>query len=71
MTAVRARQRSKHVPMRSCVGCRSGAAKREFTRVVRSPEGTAEVDPTGKRSGRGAYVCHDPKCWEQAVNRGG
>jgi predicted RNA-binding protein YlxR (DUF448 family) len=36
-------------------------------RVVRTPEGTIEVDPRGKRAGRGAYVCRDPQCWQTAL----
>jgi len=44
----------RHVPQRTCVGCRTVRPKRELVRVVRTPEGTVELDPTGKRSGRGA-----------------
>jgi predicted RNA-binding protein YlxR (DUF448 family) len=40
-----------------------------MTRVVRAPDGAVEIDPTGKRSGRGAYVCTDGACWEQALKR--
>lgn len=59
------------MPQRTCAGCRSTTAKRELIRLVRDPEtGAAEPDPTGKRAGRGAYLCHDPKCWEQAVRKG-
>lgn len=52
--------------MRLCLGCQQMKAKRELIRVVRTPAGTVEVDPTGKRSGRGAYVCPDPACLEAA-----
>jgi len=56
-------QRPKHVPQRTCVGCRTILAKRQLVRIVRTPDGVV-VDPTGKRSGRGAYL-HDRKsCWE-------
>jgi predicted RNA-binding protein YlxR (DUF448 family) len=40
-------------------------------RVVRDAEGHVVHDPTGKRAGRGAYLCHSPACWEQALKRGG
>ena len=52
----------KKIPMRMCVVCREMKEKRQLLRVVRTPEGTVEIDEKGKRSGRGAYVCSDPKC---------
>jgi hypothetical protein len=61
--------RPKHVPQRTCVGCRTTSAKREFVRVVRTPEGTVEVDPTGKRNGRGAYLCARRECWDEALKK--
>lgn len=57
----------RHVPERTCVGCRAVRPKRELVRVVRTPEGTVELDPTGKRSGRGAYLCRNVACLEAAV----
>lgn len=62
--------RRKHVPLRSCIACRQKRSKRELIRVVRTPEGRIEVDPKGKRSGRGAYLCYDPECWDAALERG-
>jgi predicted RNA-binding protein YlxR (DUF448 family) len=62
--------RPRHVPQRTCVGCRTTASKRGLVRVVRSPEGRVAVDPTGKANGRGAYVCASPACWEVALKRG-
>ena len=59
--------RRKHVPLRSCIACRQKLPKRELVRIVRTPEGTIEIDPKGKRSGRGAYLCRQQQCWEQAV----
>ena len=47
----------KKVPMRMCVGCREMKEKRELIRIVRTPEGETLMDPTGKKSGRGAYLC--------------
>jgi hypothetical protein len=60
--------RQKHVPQRTCVACRETGAKRALIRLVRTPEGTVEVDPTGKRNGRGAYLCARVSCWERGVN---
>ncbi|MEX0786762.1 MAG: YlxR family protein [Dehalococcoidia bacterium] len=59
--------RPKHVPQRTCVGCRTTSAKRDFARIVRTPEGSVEVDVDGRRSGRGAYVCANRSCWEAAL----
>ena len=59
--------RPKHVPQRMCVSCRERSAKRDLVRIVRTPEGAVEVDLTGKRNGRGAYLCDDPACWERAL----
>lgn len=59
--------RKKHVPMRTCVGCRSSMPKRDLIRVVRDPEGQVELDLTGKRSGRGVYICPSEECLQKAV----
>ena len=59
--------RPKHVPQRMCVSCRERSAKRTLIRIVRTPEAAVEVDLTGKRNGRGAYLCDDPACWERAL----
>src|SRR5690349_10806810 len=69
--AARARQplRPRHVPQRTCIACRSTSSKREFIRLVRTPDNRVEVDPTGKKSGRGAYLCNQASCWEQALKR--
>jgi predicted RNA-binding protein YlxR (DUF448 family) len=61
--------RKKHVPQRTCVACRQIKNKRELVRVVRAPEGLAEVDETGKKSGRGAYVCRSASCWRKALEK--
>ncbi|HBK86474.1 MAG TPA: DUF448 domain-containing protein, partial [Firmicutes bacterium] len=52
----------RRVPERMCVGCKAMRPKRELIRVVRSPEGEVSLDMTGKKSGRGAYVCHNVSC---------
>jgi len=68
-TSAQPTNRPKHVPQRTCIGCRTTSAKREFVRVVRTPEGTVEVDPTGRRNGRGAYLCARKECWEEALKK--
>lgn len=62
--------RQKHVPQRTCVACRQKDAKRQYVRIVRTPEQTVDVDPTGKANGRGAYLCARRSCWEQALVTG-
>ncbi|MEA3377439.1 MAG: YlxR family protein [Chloroflexota bacterium] len=62
--------RRKRIPQRTCVGCRTVRPKRELVRIVRTPEGCVTVDETGKRSGRGAYLCPEPSCWERALSKG-
>ncbi len=59
--------RVRKIPQRMCVGCREMKSKKELIRIVRTPEGNIEVDSTGKKSGRGAYICPDPGCFKQAV----
>lgn len=59
----------KKIPMRMCVGCREMKEKRDLIRIVRTPEGEAVLDPTGKRSGRGAYVCRQAECLRRAIRQ--
>ena len=61
-------KRVKHVPQRTCVGCRQTLAKRSLIRIVRTSEGL-RVDPTGKIPGRGAYLHDQRSCWESG-NKG-
>ncbi len=56
----------KKIPMRRCVGCNEHKPKAELLRVVRDPEGGISLDFKGKKSGRGAYICHDIKCLRKA-----
>lgn len=63
-------QRPRHVPERTCVACRQQRPKRELLRVVRTPQGRVELDPTGKKSGRGAYLCAKRSCWDLALRKG-
>ena len=59
----------KHIPQRTCVGCGQIRSKREMVRVVRTLDGGVEIDETGKRSGRGAYLCRRQECWEVALKK--
>lgn len=56
----------KKIPMRKCTGCGESFPKRDLIRVVRSPEGEVSLDFTGKKSGRGAYVCKSSTCFKKA-----
>ncbi len=56
----------KHIPHRTCVGCREVQPKRTLIRIVRGPNGV-EVDLTGKKPGRGAYIHNQQSCWEYAL----
>jgi hypothetical protein len=53
-----------------CAACRERDAKRTLYRVVRTPEGAVEPDPTGRRNGRGAYLCARASCWQKALAGG-
>lgn len=61
--------RPKHVPQRTCIACRSTDAKRELLRLVRTTDGSVEVDPSGKKAGRGAYLCKTQACWDKGLNK--
>lgn len=54
--------RAKKIPMRMCTGCGEVKPKKELVRVVKDPDGNVSLDLTGKKAGRGAYVCKNPKC---------
>ena len=53
-------------PMRMCLGCNEMRPKKELMRVVKSPEGEISLDFTGKKNGRGAYICRSTECFEKA-----
>ena len=57
----------RHVPQRTCIVTRQTGDKRRLIRLVRTPEGRVEVDATGKRNGRGAYLTADRAVWERAL----
>ncbi len=56
----------KKLPMRMCLGCGEMKLKKELIRIVKSPEGEISLDFTGKKSGRGAYICHNAECLQKA-----
>ena len=66
MTRKKSSLRRTRVPQRTCVVCRAKSDKRALMRLVKTPEGVF-VDPSGKQNGRGAYLCDDPGCWDQAT----
>ena len=60
-------KRPQKTLQRMCVGCREMKEKKTLFRIVRDPEGNVSLDPTGKKSGRGAYICNSRSCFEKAV----
>ena len=61
----------RKIPMRQCTGCREMKSKKEMMRVLRTPEGEILLDATGKKNGRGAYLCYDAVCLEKAMKNKG
>ncbi len=59
-------QKTRKIPQRQCVGCREMKDKKALLRIVKTPEGEILLDSTGKKSGRGAYVCPDQECLKKA-----
>jgi predicted RNA-binding protein YlxR (DUF448 family) len=57
----------KKIPPRLCIGCQEQHPKKELVRIVRSPDGDFSVDLTGKKAGRGAYICNNKECFDKAV----
>jgi predicted RNA-binding protein YlxR (DUF448 family) len=57
----------KKIPQRTCIGCRSVRGKKELIRIVRTPEGQVVLDVTGKKAGRGTYICPSVECMEKAL----
>ncbi len=58
--------KTKKIPMRMCIGCGEMKEKRSLIRAIKSPEGEISLDFTGKKSGRGAYLCKSMDCFMQA-----
>ena len=63
-------EHKKKIPQRQCVGCGEKKPKQELIRVVRAPDGSISIDFTGKKSGRGVYVCGSEKCFAKARKSG-
>jgi hypothetical protein len=61
-------QPARKTPQRTCIACRTTGDKRALLRLVRTPQGVA-VDPSGRQSGRGAYLCRRPECWREALKK--
>ena len=62
-------KRVRPIPQRTCAACGETAGKRQLVRVVRGIDGKVAVDETGKKPGRGAYLCHRRSCWEQSLRK--
>jgi predicted RNA-binding protein YlxR (DUF448 family) len=60
----------KHIPQRTCVACGEVRPQREMVRLVRVSGGRVEVDPVGRKAGRGAYLCPQPDCWQAGLKKG-
>lgn len=56
----------KKIPMRRCVGCGESKSKRELIRIIRTPEEEIAIDTTGRKNGRGAYICPEAECLRKA-----
>ena len=57
----------KKVPLRKCLGCMSSFPKKDLVRVLKTPNGEVIIDLSGKKSGRGAYICKDKACLKKAI----
>lgn len=62
---------TKKVPLRKCTGCSEVKNKKEMIRVISDNEGNISIDATGRKNGRGAYICPDMKCLEKAMKNKG
>ena len=62
---------NKKVPMRQCVGCGEMKSKKELIRVIKTPEDEIVLDATGRKNGRGAYICASMECLKTAIKRKG
>jgi uncharacterized protein len=60
---------SKHLPQRTCIACRQVKERKDLIRLVSIEKGVAEIDPSGKKPGRGAYLCPRKTCWESALKK--
>lgn len=58
----------RKLPLRTCIGCQQQKNKRDLVRVVKTPTGQVELDPTGKKAGRGTYLCRQRSCFKAALD---
>ena len=61
----------KKIPQRKCVGCQEMKSKKEMLRILRTEDGSVVLDTTGRKNGRGAYLCYSADCFEKAVKSKG
>ncbi len=61
--------KEKKIPTRMCTGCGEMKPKSELVRVVRSPEGEISLDLTGRKNGRGSYICKSIACFDKAMKK--
>jgi len=59
--------KKRKIPLRVCIGCQEKKPKKELVRIVRTPEGDVDLDLTGKKPGRGAYICPQQACLKNAL----
>jgi hypothetical protein len=57
---------AKKIPLRQCIGCGEMKGKNEMLRVLRTEDNQIVIDSTGRKNGRGAYICHNPECMKKA-----
>ena len=62
-------EQKKKIPLRQCVGCSERKPKGELLRVVRTPEGEIVLDKTGRKNGRGSYICKNTACFDKALKK--
>lgn len=62
---------AKKIPLRQCTGCREMKPKNDMFRIIKTPEGDICLDKTGRKNGRGAYICANPDCFNKAVKQKG
>jgi len=63
--------RTKKIPLRQCIGCGEMKSKKEMIRVIKTSEGDIVIDVTGKKNGRGAYICPHRECLQKAIKSRG
>lgn len=68
-TISKGKKTPRHIPQRTCIGCQQVKPKRELIRILRTQGGAVEIDPTGKRAGRGTYLCNAKGCWQAGLKK--